>query len=136
LLRPGGISRAQIEAVIGPMVAVAGDDVPRAPGTTVSHYAPSTPLRLLTNADWASGYRPEAAVLALRSKPSSHQGVWLEAASDPVRYGHDLYASLRALDRLGAPLILVEAPPDHPDWEAVKDRLNRSAAAYRDLDLA
>ena len=136
LLRPGGISRAQIEAVIGPLAAVAGDDVPRAPGTTVSHYAPSTPLCLLTDAEWASGYRPEAAVLARRPKPWSHQGVWLEAAADPVRYGHDLYASLRSLDRVGAPVILVEAPPEHPDWEAVRDRLNRSAAAYRDLDLA
>ena len=136
LLRPGGISRAQIEAVIGPLASGAGEDAPRAPGTTVSHYAPTTPLRLLTEADEAWACLAQAAVLALRPRPPNHQGVWLEASRDPVRYGHDLYASLRSLDRVGAPVIVVEAPPALPAWEAVWDRLNRSAAAYRDVDLS
>jgi hypothetical protein len=42
-------------------------------------------------------------------------------------YGRQLYASLRALDALGADLILVETPPAGPQWLAVRDRLARAA---------
>ncbi|MBZ0248947.1 MAG: hypothetical protein K8F93_04755, partial [Burkholderiales bacterium] len=45
-----------------------------------------------------------------------------------------LYAILRALDANGAGLIVVESPPAGPDWEAVRDRLARSAAGADDED--
>ena len=135
LLRPGGISRAQIEAVIGPLAAAVPGQVPRAPGTTVAHYAPATPLRWVEPRLLAAGVAAEAAVLARGPKPAAHRGLWIRAPADPARYGRDLYASLRALDRAGAPVILVESPPDDPSWEAVRDRLRRSAAAYTDTEL-
>lgn len=136
LLRPGGISRAQIEAVIGPLTEVNPIDAPRAPGTTVSHYAPTTPLRLVETTALGAACSPEAAVLSRQARPDSHRGLWITASSDPVRYGHDLYADLRRLDEAGAPLILVEAPPTDSAWEAVWDRLRRSAAAYTGPELA
>jgi L-threonylcarbamoyladenylate synthase len=136
VLRPGGISRARIESVLGPLVEqhhVA--DAPRAPGTTVSHYAPSTPLRWMPRPGSGVGIDPWAAVLARSPRPSNHRGPWTQLADDPVQYGRNLYASLRALDQSGAPTILVEALPSNPDWEAVLDRLQRSAAAYTDTKL-
>ncbi len=136
LLRPGGISRAQIEAVIGTLAELNPIDAPRAPGTTVSHYAPMTPLRLIDSVTLRDGCPPAAAVLSRSARPDSHRGLWITAASDPVRYGHDLYANLRALDQAGAPVILVETPPTDSDWEAVWDRLTRSAAAYTGRELA
>ena len=42
---------------------------------------------------------------------------------------HELFAALRELDATGAPLIWVETPPDTPEWEGVRDRLQRAAAA-------
>ncbi|HEX7637278.1 MAG TPA: Sua5 family C-terminal domain-containing protein, partial [Burkholderiaceae bacterium] len=47
----------------------------------------------------------------------------------PVGAAHELFAALRELDATGAGLIWVEAPPDTPAWEGVRDRLRRAAAA-------
>jgi L-threonylcarbamoyladenylate synthase len=40
-----------------------------------------------------------------------------------------LFAALRELDGQGVDLIWVEAPPDSPEWEGVRDRLRRASAA-------
>src|SRR5204862_6858 len=45
LLRPGSVTRAEIEAVIGPL-AEAADDAKRSPGRLARHYAPNAPVRL------------------------------------------------------------------------------------------
>jgi L-threonylcarbamoyladenylate synthase len=48
LLRPGGIPRAEIEAVLGaPVAGVVVAPAPRVPGSTAQHYAPRTPLELV-----------------------------------------------------------------------------------------
>ena len=51
----------------------------------------------------------------------------LEAADDPTRFAHDLYANLRALDASAGDRILVEAVPEGLAWQAVADRLRRAA---------
>ena len=48
---------------------------------------------------------------------------------DPAAAAHELFAVLREFDALGVQLIWVEEPPDSPDWEGVRDRLQRAAAA-------
>ena len=55
----------------------------------------------------------------------------IQAPQDASGYGHDLYANLRRLDASGAARIVVEAPPESPEWEAVNDRLARAAAGTR-----
>jgi L-threonylcarbamoyladenylate synthase len=55
--------------------------------------------------------------------------MWIEASRLPQRYGHDLYASLRALDSSGCTRILVEEPPDTHEWAAIRDRLGRARSA-------
>ena len=130
LLRPGGISRARIEQVLG---AALGQDLagaPRASGTLAAHYAPRTALTLVDRSTVADELRnPEVAVLALGYQPA-HACVraWIAGSGDPLDYAHDLYANLRALDASGAQRILVEMPPKAPEWEAVNDRLARAAA--------
>jgi L-threonylcarbamoyladenylate synthase len=72
----------------------------------------------------------DQAVIALRAQqPAANVARWITAPFDAVRYGHDLYANLRALDAAGAERILVEAPPRSSPWEAVNDRLARAAAS-------
>jgi L-threonylcarbamoyladenylate synthase len=133
LLRPGRISLAELEAVAGPVRRAAPGEGPRAPGSTRSHYAPATPLRLLEPAALDASREPATAVLALRAAPAGFRGVaWIEAGRVAERYAHDLYANLRRLDRAGASAILVEAPPSGPEWEAVRDRLRRAAARADD----
>ena len=53
---------------------------------------------------------------------------WLAAPADAAGYAHALYANLRELDAAGAQLIVVERPPERPEWLAVLDRLTRAAA--------
>lgn len=132
ILRPGRITRAQIQAHVG-VVAEGSDELsPRASGTLDAHYAPRTALLLLAReALLAEGVQQQAlgkrvAVLALGTLPEGLQGVALPADADG--YAHGLYAALRALDALGANLLLAEKPPQADAWLAVNDRLRRSAA--------
>lgn len=127
LLRPGGIGRDAIEAVLGERVMDRDAQAPRASGTLASHYAPETALALV-DADTIARAK-DAAVLAFGAKPAGHSGPWIPAPREAAAYGHDLYANLRTLDASGAPRILVEAPPASPEWEAVNDRLARAAAS-------
>ena len=131
LLRPGAITRRDIEGVLGIAPTERDAAAPRAPGTLAAHYAPRTPLALVDAGSLAAEVAKSRAlaVLALRGKPASaNVAAWVAAPADPMRYGHDLYANLRALDRSGAARILVEAPPELAAWEAVNDRLRRAAA--------
>ena len=131
LLRPGGISRAQVEAALGKYLRDRDAQAPRASGTLAGHYAPHTALAIASPASLDSQLHvlSNVAVLAMREPAFDTRATyWITATSDAVGYGHDLYANLRKLDETGAKLILVEAPPDGPDWEAVNDRLARAAA--------
>jgi L-threonylcarbamoyladenylate synthase len=129
LLRPGRITLADLERVAGVVRRAAAGEGPRAPGTTRSHYAPTTPVQLVSADELAAQRDPRAAVLARRPAPSGFDGVaWVDAGRTPEQYGHDLYANLRWLDAAGARAILVEAPPAEAAWEAVRDRLQRAAS--------
>ena len=129
ILRPGAVSPRALAAIIGRAPAFAAVGGPRAPGRLPSHYAPATPLRLVTDPDreWRHGPRP-LAVLALR--PPARGAVrcrWLVMPRAAGAYAHALYARLRAVDRWGCRLVLVERPPATEAWEAVRDRLERAA---------
>jgi L-threonylcarbamoyladenylate synthase len=132
ILRPGRITRAQIEAHVGAVAEGSDELSPRASGTLDAHYAPRTALLLLAReALLAEGVQQQAlgkrvAVLALGTLPEGLQGVALPADADG--YAHGLYAALRALDAMGANLLLAEKPPQADAWLAVNDRLRRSAA--------
>ena len=135
LLRPGHITPAAIEAVCGVAPAAPTAVAPRASGTLEAHYAPLTPMRRvesgrlleLLNAMRHSGRR--CGVLAHSQPPQSGMPhVWKMLPAEPVGYAHDLYAALRELDHAGVDLIVVEAIPEKPEWQAVGDRLRRSLA--------
>jgi len=131
LLRPGGISRAQLAEALGEMPRDRDASAPRASGTLAAHYAPRTALSLLEGKEFQAALQeqPGMAVLAFAAAPAAMtSALWIEASRDAARYGHDLYANLRALDASGASRILVEAPPREASWEAVNDRLARAAA--------
>ena len=130
LLRPGHISKAEIEALIG---AVGEKDAtsPRHSGGLERHYAPRTPARLVPtyalDGEIANG-KHKVAVLAF-SRPDERVDYWLRMPRDPHAYAQRLYAALRELDSAGCERILVEAPPDAPEWDAVRDRLRRACEA-------
>ena len=131
LLRPGAISRDDIRAVLGRAPRDPDAAAPRASGTLAAHYAPRTALVVVMPATLDEEVRnfTNVAVLAMREPPRNALVTsWIAASADPARYAHDLYANLRRLDASGAKRILVEAPPETAQWEAVNDRLRRAAA--------
>jgi L-threonylcarbamoyladenylate synthase len=136
LLRPGLVTPAEIEAVIGPIdrtvAAAAGDRPSPSPGMQPRHYAPHTPLELAEDGGWQR-------VTAL-----SRQGLqvgWLTFAAareelpglhtivmphDPAAYATQLYAALHRLDAT-VDRIVVAQPPEGEGWLAVRDRLRRAS---------
>src|SRR2546422_6785685 len=66
------------------------------------------------------------------SRPDERVDYWLRMPRNPEGYARRLYAALRELDTAGCETILVEAPPDAPEWAAVRDRLQKACAARED----
>ncbi len=130
ILRPGRITAEMVAAVLGGAAAGRPEGVfPRVSGALDSHYAPRTPMRLLTHA----GIENLVAKAGIRvvvhsgSRPrGSLVGHW-PAPADAIDYAHGLYATLREMDAAGANLLLVEIPPQTQEWAAVNDRLRRAA---------
>ncbi len=130
LLRPGRITAAELESVLGDPVRPVDDSAPRAPGTLERHYAPKTLARLVAphRLDAEIGkVHGNTAVLAF-SRPDERVGQWLRMPREPQAYAQRLYAALRELDGAGAEVILVESPPDSPAWAAILDRLRRATS--------
>lgn len=121
LLRPGAVSRAEIEAITGPLAAPHAGAID-APGMLESHYAPRARLRLD-----ADSPRAGEAYLAFGA-PAPAGGLTLSARGDLVEAAANLYAALRALDASGADTIAVAPIPSDGLGEAIRDRLQRAAA--------
>ncbi len=132
LLRPGFITRSQIQQVVGELTV--GGEAPRAPGDRVQHYAPSTPLQIVPweNLEEKAGEilaRDEkVAVLAMRPPLHTRRYMtWINAGKKPDAYAHNLYNNLRTLDRAQCVRILVQELPQDERWAAILDRLQRAS---------
>ena len=121
LLRPGAVTRAEIEAVVGPL-AEAEADAKRSPGRLTRHYAPRAPLRLD-----AVLPQPGEAYLAFGPFPQD-DWIWnLSPAGDLAEAAANLFAYLRAADAVN-PIRIAAAPIPHEGLgEAINDRLRRAA---------
>jgi L-threonylcarbamoyladenylate synthase len=133
LLRPGGIPLTELREVVPEVVDRTGEVAsgPRlAPGLARRHYAPAVPLRLVRDRkelqrDISLG--PPDSVAAITCG-GGLEGPHVRALpAEPAGFAAALYATLHELDRSGVKEILVERPPDTPDWQAVHDRLRRAA---------
>lgn len=143
LLRPGQISRAQITEVCGQSVldkASLSAPAPRASGTLASHYAPRAKVRLMSGAALQTALQSlgvHANNLAVWShshpagedRQAASAGVlWRAMPHNAADAAHALFGMLRDFDARGAQQIWIETPPDTPEWEGVRDRLQRAAA--------
>jgi L-threonylcarbamoyladenylate synthase len=128
LLRPGHISPVQLKEVLGAEILDKAVASPRHPGGMERHYSPRTPAQLVFSyeLDKAIAHaRGQVAVLAF-SRPDERVDYWLRMPRDPKAYAQRLYAALRELDTADCERIVIEAPPDSPEWSAVLDRLKRA----------
>lgn len=124
LLRPGDVSRAQLEAVLGP-VGARGEGPARSPGMMTRHYAPQAEVRLVPSTELSEHAGPQAAALVYGASPAGFGHV-RRLPAEPAGYATGLYAALRELDGAWS-RIVVERVPDDDAWVAVSDRLRRAA---------
>lgn len=128
LLRPGGLTREAVEALIGPIARAGADpSAPRSPGMLASHYAPGLPVRL--DADTVG---PDEALLAFGLRPPGAGLTFqLSERGDPAEAAARLFSGLRWLDaegkRLGLRRIAAMPVPEAGLGEAIMDRLRRAA---------
>lgn len=134
LLRPGMISRRQLEEVVGPLGVAEppkSGEAHHAPGQHAAHYRPRTRLFLFeTGAPVGLGGRGHALTITIGARPGSGTGPTPDVTvmpSDPAAYAETLYAVLHNLDEQGYDWIAVEWPPESASWEAIRDRLRRAA---------
>jgi L-threonylcarbamoyladenylate synthase len=143
LLRPGMLTSSMLEAAIGQPLQAPNAHSPRAPGTLAAHYAPSAKLRLMPRAMLQTALQLLTQEAPASSNPALKLAVYSSAPlpagvrgvqhcrmpNQAAQVAHDLFAVLRELDATGAQLIWVEEPPPEPEWDGVRDRLLRAAAA-------
>ncbi len=123
LLRPGMVSRAEIEALIGPVRVSpkAGAGPHRSPGMHHKHYSPRTRLVVLSGAEPL----PEGRGAWLQITRSTSAFHTTRMPANPREYASALYAVLHHLDAEDFDWIAVEKPPDTPEWTAIHDRLRK-----------
>ena len=135
LLRPGGLSRERIEAVLGaplarpPVDAESDDSQPLAPGMLASHYAPRASVRLN-----AHDVAHDEALLAfgparLSGQEAAAAVMNLSPAADLDEAAANLFGYLRSLDAKAPRAIAVMTIPEEGLGEAINDRLRRAAVA-------
>lgn len=110
ILRPGMVSRTQIEEVIGPVGIGAGAE---SPGQHPRHYSPRTRV-------------------VIDGRPAEGRGIHLDFTRMPLTaaaYAERLYGLLHELDQQGYDWISIEMPPDTAEWAGVRDRLTRAATS-------
>ncbi|MCZ8284859.1 MAG: Sua5/YciO/YrdC/YwlC family protein, partial [Bacteroidia bacterium] len=145
LLRPGILTRAQLEAACGETVldkdgqaqndADLGD-APRASGTLEAHYAPDAKVRLMGAAQIQTALDllgADAAHIAVYARSimriKSERVLYRRMPDDALATAQQLFAVLRDFDAKGVKLIWIENPPAAADWDGVRDRLGRAAAS-------
>ena len=119
LLRPGAVTRAEIEAVVGPL-ADSGDGH-RSPGRLAAHYAPDAPVRI-------DVVEPRDGEILLGFGPGAGDPRWsLSASGDLREAAANLFRLFREADRTHPAGIAVSPIPSQGLGEAINDRLRRAA---------
>ncbi len=143
LLRPGGLSVAAMESVLGVRLqrqtTVATGETPRrSPGALERHYAPRAKVRMVPAADAVAlattidALRGDGVIIGVVAYsdydlPFREDVVVRQLPSRAEPYASVLFAALHELDDVGVTAIVVEAVPDLPIWDAVRDRLKRAS---------
>lgn len=116
ILRPGLITSAMLEAVVGKL-SDGNDDgaIAKSPGRMAKHYSPRTPVVLVRDSEEARRMEGERSFV-------------FELGNDPTKAAAMLYAKLHELDDGRFERIVIVQPPDSPEWAAIRDRLARAAS--------
>ncbi|MBM85745.1 MAG: threonylcarbamoyl-AMP synthase [Rhodospirillaceae bacterium] len=123
LLRPGAVTKEDIEEITGHLSIPAAKATIVSPGMLASHYAPNCPVRLEAEAPI-----PGEAYLAFGGPEQGCISRTLSETGNLVEAAANLFNLLRALDQPGVKAIAVAPIPNHGLGAAINDRLTRAAA--------
>ena len=136
LLRPGLVTLAMIEAVIGQIARSAAENTgspARSPGLSEKHYAPRTPLEIVHDSGekrvryhLTAGRRVGWLTLGPANRNAPEGVRILEMPAEPAAFAARLYDALHALDEAGLDVLVAQQPPADEAWTAVHDRLSRA----------
>lgn len=130
LLRLGMVSKAALQAVAGRPPLEHQVHQIKVPGQHLLHYSPRTPLHLFATRDalfaFAQAHQQSATLLIGAGDPIASTPLF-NLADNPDQAAEQLYDVLHQMDALGRSHLLVEMPPNRPEWLAIHDRLNRAA---------
>jgi L-threonylcarbamoyladenylate synthase len=132
LLRAGAIPAREIEELIGPLETAPLAGIVQAPGQHRRHYAPAGIVRLASRPELqsvASRLPGRVGALVRGDTPAPPAIAVARLPEDPAGYARGLYAALRDLEDADCTAIVIEQVPGGSDWDAVRDRLTRAAAA-------
>ncbi|MFE3684029.1 L-threonylcarbamoyladenylate synthase [Streptomyces sp. NPDC059095] len=134
ILRPGGVTREELEAVLARPIAVPATSSVRVPGQHPSHYAPRARVilveadKLVAEAERAQerGHQVGVFLPSGAATPSKVQAV-VTLPSSLAAYARGLYGFLRELDERGCDLIIASLPAEEGLGLAIANRLRRAA---------
>jgi L-threonylcarbamoyladenylate synthase len=141
ILRPGMIHAESLAAAVGNIQHSTFNiqhSTARSPGLLAKHYSPKAKLLVL---NWRDDAELQSFLVTRHLSPVTCHVIAHTKIPSGEKFGgvsvipHDaeafaraLYAGLHRCDAAGAELIVVEAPPDLPEWAGIADRLRRAAA--------
>ena len=126
LLRPGMISRAELEAILGllgEVQAAEPDQSHPSPGMHLRHYSPATPIALID----AGKRLPQGRGAYLWLFAPAKATVTIQMPASPEEYAAILYETLHRLDEQNLEWIAIEKLPEDAPWSAIRDRLARAS---------
>jgi len=132
LLRAGAISAPEIEELIGPLETAPLAGILQSPCQHRRHYAPAGIVRLASPPELqsvASRLPGRVGALVRGDTPAPPAIAVARLPEEPAGYARGLYAALRDLEDADCTAIVIEQVPVGPEWDAVRDRLTRAAAA-------
>jgi L-threonylcarbamoyladenylate synthase len=140
MLRPGMITLKMITEVLDqPILCLDSSSKTRAPGMHPVHYAPTTKTILIKTeqipdflqAQYSSAF-PMAFVMHTSTKIPDARIHYVKMPENAEHYAHDFYQTLRNLDHQQFKCIVIEAVPEAPEWEALRDRLQKASIVYKE----
>lgn len=133
IARPGGISAADLESVLGRPVGVSSTGAIKASGTLPSHYSPNAEVVLVGSSQLAAAanhYARQGHRVGILSPGGLELDDSVNEApfsNEPETAARQLYAGLRLLDAQGCEIIVAALPPEEGIGVAIADRLRRAA---------
>jgi len=149
ILRPGMIGEGSILSALSSIkmprdnimsyssVACINDETPlKSPGQLKKHYSPSVPLYLLdinseldiTNFIIERGLSVEScALISMDVFSNIDFTINICIGRAPSSYAKQIYSALYRSDQKGISAIILQNPPDLPEWRGIKDRIKRAA---------